>query len=91
MASMCRPRPTPFSLKVQFDKSRSSLATQKTSECRKQNIAYLTLRGTAFAPRDDISEERFRAYVGGQQLPPASNETIDRIAELYPNDPQLGA
>lgn len=47
--------------------------------------------GTAFAPRDGISDERFRAYVGNQQLPPASNETIDRILELYPNDPELGA
>ena len=51
----------------------------------------LTSRGTAFVTRTDIPNEAFRAYIAGQSIPPLSNETVDTLAELYPNDPSLGA
>lgn len=37
------------------------------------------------------TEDEFRRYVKGQQLPPATNETVDAIVELWPDDPSLGA
>jgi hypothetical protein len=48
-------------------------------------------RGTAFVTRDNISDEAFRAYIAGQSIPPMNYETVDTLAELYPDDPTLGA